>query len=674
MKKAFAPLALLTASLLLAACGNNPAPSSEAISSIEPVPVVKTDSSETLYVKKIANLPDDFIFGMDSSQVISLEQAGVKYYDFDGQEKDVFQILAQNGINSIRVRVWNDPYDASGNGYGGGNCDLAKAIEIGRRATRYGMGLHVDFHYSDFWADPAKQSAPKAWKGLELDDMKVKLYEFTRDSLNAIRKEGIKVNMVQVGNETNGYAMCGFKDPVSFVTLFNEGSKAVREVFPDALVACHFANPEKNQNYANWARALNNYGADYDVFGSSYYPYWHGTLDNLATTLSAIATTYNKKVMVMETSYCFDEEDTDFGGNTISSHLAEYPYPFSDAGQANHIWNLTDTLVNHTTNAIGIAYWEGTWISTGGSNYDENHLMWERYGTGWASSYAAEYDKDVRTYGGGGGQVDNQAFFDAHGHVREPMKVFALMKEGNQDVPKYVDAAESLELIHYTTDNFALPETVNVIYNDNSKSPVPVTWDAFDIEAAKARGNADYDIHGVASGFEVTLTLHMLEYNFVENYSFEDGLDPWVRNVIHGTLADDYVVKITNENPKTGTYAFHLWSNSADNALFEIEQEILIEHGGAYKFQYSLLGGAASSPADPSKQNIYGYVKLGDEILGQADGKFTTYNDGYASFKAEDIIIPEGSRVKVGIHVEANEAKSWCDIDDVMLNFVSAVA
>ena len=79
-------------------------------------------SSDTLYVQKVENLPEDFIVGMDASCVPALEKGGVKYFDFDGTEKDVYEILSQNGINYIRVRIWNDPYDANGNGYGGGNC------------------------------------------------------------------------------------------------------------------------------------------------------------------------------------------------------------------------------------------------------------------------------------------------------------------------------------------------------------------------------------------------------------------------------------------------------------------------------------------------------------------------------------------------------------------------
>lgn len=117
-----------------------------------------------IYVEPIADLPDDFIRGMDASAVLSLENSGVTYYNYEGKEQDVFETLAQSGVNYIRLRVWNDPYDADGNGYGGGNNDVATAVTLGKRATAYGMKVCVDFHYSDFWADPKRQHAPKAWR------------------------------------------------------------------------------------------------------------------------------------------------------------------------------------------------------------------------------------------------------------------------------------------------------------------------------------------------------------------------------------------------------------------------------------------------------------------------------------------------------------------------------
>ena len=154
MKRVFAWLTVCLLAGCLAGCGGEK----------------RVVTSDTLYVPRIEGMTEAFILGMDASIVPSLEAGGVRYYDFDGKEKDVFEILSENGINYIRVRVWVDPYDGSGRGYGGGNCDIGTALAIGKRATRYGMKLLVDFHYSDFWADPGKQMVPKAWVGMEIDE------------------------------------------------------------------------------------------------------------------------------------------------------------------------------------------------------------------------------------------------------------------------------------------------------------------------------------------------------------------------------------------------------------------------------------------------------------------------------------------------------------------------
>ena len=151
------------------------------------IPEEKIEGAD-LFVKKVENLPADFIMGMDASCVPALEASGVKYYNFDGQEQDVFQTLAESGVNYIRVRIWNDPYDENGNGYGGGNCDIENAIAIGKRATQYGMKLLVDFHYSDFWADPGKQMVPKAWKGMDIEEKSQALYAYTVDCLKQLKK------------------------------------------------------------------------------------------------------------------------------------------------------------------------------------------------------------------------------------------------------------------------------------------------------------------------------------------------------------------------------------------------------------------------------------------------------------------------------------------------------
>ena len=671
MKKGVLFLAL--SAMLLTACGGKgDGEGSKSGRTYEKV------QSETLYAKKVIEKDSDFIMGMDVSSVLAEEASGVKYYDFDGKEQDLLKILSDNGVNYIRVRVWNDPYDADGHGYGGGNNDVAAAIKIGKRATQYNMKLLVDFHYSDFWADPAKQSVPKAWKGYSVDQRAQAIHDFTKESLEAMKAEKIDVGMVQVGNETNNGKMCGSINFLQFATFFEQGSKAVREVYPDALIACHFANPEKSGNMKDWASKLDYYGLDYDVFGSSYYPWWHGTLDNLSETLSEIATTYNKKVMVMETSYANSYEDSDLGGNTSPNDGDVKPYPITIAGQANHINILADTIANKTTNGVGICYWEGAWITVG-DDWASNREKWNTYGSGWASSYAAEYDKDVAQYGYGGSQVDNQCFFDKHGKALESLKMFNLVRFGN-DVDLYIDGVEDAILTKYTTDEFELPATVDAIFNDNSRKAVPVTWESFDIAAAKAAGNGRYTISGTAEGgYKVALTLNLMEYNFLENYSFEDGKNtksdgsekestPWViNNLSEKPFSGTYVVKVTNENVLTGSHNLNFWAQEKDTLKFEIEQEVTAELAtGTYKFQASTMGEPKGST---DNLNIYVYAKINGEVVGTAPGTISEYKVWHDAL-LRGIEYTAGDTLVVGVHVECSNAGVWGSIEDCMLNIV----
>lgn len=622
-------------------------------------------TSDTLYVEKVENLTEDFILGMDASAVPSLEAGGVKYYDHDGEEKDVYQILSENGINYIRVRIWNDPYDENGNGYGGGNCDLDNAIEIGKRATKYGLKLLVNFHYSDFWADPSKQMVPKSWRGMSIDEKAEALYQYTKDSLTALVDAGVDVGMVQIGNETNG-AMCGESSSSlggwkKIMQLMSAGSKAVREVCPNALVAVHFANPEKAESYVSYGKNLEYYGVDYDVFASSYYPFWHGTLDNLASVLSDIAETYGKKVMVAETSYAFTPDDSDFYGNTIGEGGGIVKdYPFTPQGQANLVRDVVDTVVNKTTGGIGVFYWEGTWISSGGDSWEENSALWEKYGSGWASSFAGGYDPDDAGQWYGGCSVDNQAFFDKDGHAIESLKVFALMREGNF-TPIVADAVEDVNLMLDLNGEIILPDTVNAIMSDNSKEAIPVEWHNVDYEAMKTGGAAKYDILGTAGGMAAHCYVSMVEYNYLENWSFEDGEVGWTATPI-GKF-DELKVEDKVTDSLTGTRHYHFWGASADSVEFTLEQTVSGLKTGKYNYSISIMGG------DGGECEIYAYVKINGENVYTADAEITVYNEWHTAV-IEGIEYTEGEDIAVGIYVKCGGPNAWGKIDDAMLNSV----
>ena len=625
--------------------------------------VTPLDAKSDIYVKKVENIPDGFIFGMDVSSVLAEEASGVKYYGFDGREQDIFKTLAQAGVTHIRVRVWNDPFDENGNGYGGGNNDINAAVEIGKRATKYGLSLIVDFHYSDFWADPGKQMVPKAWRGMSIEDKTDAVYKYTKECLEKLKAAGVSVGMVQIGNETNG-ALCGEKTWFNIQYLMGAGSKAVREVLPDALVAVHFANPERAGAYENYAWRLDYYELDYDVFASSYYPYWHGTLDNLASVLSTVAEKYGKKVMVMETSYAFTPDDTDFSGNTISDGGAIVKdYPFTVQGQANSVRNVIDTIATKTTNGIGVVYWEGAWITVGTSSWEENSAIWEKYGSGWASSYAAGYDPDDAGKYYGGSAVDNQAMFDKTGHPLDSLRVFHLVKSGNV-VPLVADAIADVNLMVDLNGKIELPETVDAVMNDDSKKAVPVTWNITDkkLDEMYSGGVKKYDIVGTADGLEAHCYVSMIEYNFLNNYSFEDGeLGPWRTNDIGG--ADELYVEKKSTDSLTGEYHAHFWSAKSGTVEFELEQDALDLPSGKYKFTISIMGG------DGGDRDIYSYAKIDGKVVKTAPLKMTVYNEWHTAV-IEGIEYSEGQTLTVGIYVKcAGDGNgAWGKIDDGLLN------
>ena len=668
MKHAKSALTILVAlcmvTAILVGCKPNPG-KSEINSDWRPNPTGADVSSDTLHVTKVENLSDDFIMGMDASCVPALEASGVKYYDYDGQQKDVYEILAQNGINYIRVRIWNDPFDANGKGYGGGNCDIENAIAIGKRATAQGLKLLVNFHYSDFWADPAKQMVPKAWKSMNIDDKTEALYQYTKDCLQKLVDAGVDVGMVQVGNETNG-AMCGESSTAlggwkRITQLMSAGARAVREVCPNALVAIHFANPEKVTNYQSYGKNLEYYGVDYDVFASSYYPFWHGTLENLASVLNEITTTYGKKVMIAETSYAYTAEDTDFFGNTIGEGGGIVKnYPFTPQGQANLVRDVIDTAVNQMEDCIGVFYWEGTWISVGGESYDQNLALWETHGSGWASSYAKQYDPDDAGQWYGGCSVDNQAFFDAKGKVTEALKVFALVKEGNT-VDNRADAIEDVNLIIDLNGEIVLPDKVNAIMLDNSKQQLDVQWTNVDIDAMKNGGVAKYTIEGTAGGMRALCYVSMVEYNFLTNWSFEDGEAGWTATAI-GKF-DEFAIEDKVSDSMTGTKHYHFWGAGANVVEFTLEQQVNSLKSGKYNYSISIMGG------DAGTTEIYAYVKINGEIVHRADTQITVYNEWHTA-KIEGIEYNEGDTIVVGIYVKCAGPNAWGKIDDALLNSV----
>lgn len=408
-------------------------------------------------VTKVTGMKEEFIKGVDVSSYISEIDSGVIYKNWSGEplsRQGFFDFLKEAGVNAVRIRVWNNPYNQRGSGYGGGNNDLEKAKTIGKFATNAGMKVLIDFHYSDFWADPGKQTAPKAWKSYSLSQKANAITSWTSEALGSLIQAGVNVTMVQVGNETNN-GMCGESSISNTCTLYKAGCQAVRSVAKaynrEIAIAIHYTNPETAGRYSSYASYLKQYNVDYDIFATSYYPYWHGTLSNLTNVLSEVANTYHKKVMVAEVSYAHTLEDGDGHDNTITvKDKSSFAYPVSIQGQANAVRDVMQAVADIGTAGMGVFYWEPAWIPVGiyqknSANAAEvlasNQRKWEQYGSGWASRYAGEYENDAANYYGGS-SWDNQAMFDFTGKPLASLNVFRYVDTG-AIAPKQVDSMDT---------------------------------------------------------------------------------------------------------------------------------------------------------------------------------------------------------------------------------------
>ncbi len=373
-------------------------------------------------------IPASFIFGADVSTALSEENSGVVYKNAAGEETDLFQLLKDAGWDTIRVRVWNDPFDENGMGYGGGNCDVNNAVEIAKRCQQVGLSLVVDFHYSDFWADPSKQMCPKAWLGMTLEQKCDALYDFTVSALTRIKETDVQVTMVQVGNEING-GIAGEWSTNGRNQLMNAGSAAVRAVLPDALVAVHFTNVNKS-DAKKYIREVceGDDVVDFDVMAYSYYSYWHGDVDTLKELIKDVRENFSKDVIIAETAYPFTNENLDMHPNSVPNEWCDMKQTIDRDGQAADFKATVKAAVE--AGALGVFYWEPAWIKVPGDTWEEQRILWEQYGSGWASSYASGYDPQDAGEWYGGCAWENQALFDMDGTAAWTLALPNIIRSG----------------------------------------------------------------------------------------------------------------------------------------------------------------------------------------------------------------------------------------------------
>ena len=354
-----------------------------------------------------------FVKGMDLSTLVELERCGAKYYD-NGKEMDILDIMKKYDVDTIRIRLWNDPWSETGESYGAGENDLKTSLEIAKRVTDAGFGVLLNFHYSDFWADPGKQFKPKAWADYGVEELEKAVYDFTAETMEVFEKEGVNITMVQVGNElSNGLLWPEGKVPNydNIAKFVNAGIRGVRKVDGEVPIMIHLDNGGKNELYREWFDNFMQRGEDFQIIGLSYYPFWHGTLDMLEYNMNDIAKRYGKDLIVAEVSMGYTMEDykeyeklsdEERKGYATRQELVEkIEYPMTIQGQYDFMQDFLNRISHIADNkGRGFFYWEPAWIPV--------------HGSGWATPASLKYIQDP---GPCGNEWANQALFDYKGNA-----------------------------------------------------------------------------------------------------------------------------------------------------------------------------------------------------------------------------------------------------------------
>lgn len=670
-------ISLSAACLLLSSCGGNGGSSASQSSyphAFSPYTVGNTTNAEAHdYSKIVVNGPtnalsSDFAFGVDCSEVYQLESLGARYYWEDGKEEDIFKILAAEGANYVRFRNWVDPWSKDGESYGGGMNDTYTDVYLAKRAQAAGLKILIDFHYSDSWADPSKQWMPKAWVDVGKAEIPAKVKEYTVSALNEFKNNGVTVDAVQVGNETNN-KIAGIASSYTSLTaeIITSGTEGAKEVFPNCKSIIHLTNIKSTSGITSYLTNLVTKEAKYDIVGFSYYPYWHGSKANLLKVLSDATALTKKPVMIVETSWGFTDDANDYCVNQFSTESFGQTggYVTSAQGQAAEMSDLVDILSQVPGQmGQGLFYWGASWIPAQGMNWvSKAGAYYNDHGTDGTGDYADSYILP---------SWSNQALFSYTGKVLPSASTYKHIKALDKQAAEVVSGLlnDSLSCtINLADEESSLPTSAQGMTNTGAYRDLAITWDADEVAAMKAAGDGTYTIHGTTDngGFAVTCAV-IAESNFVQDYSFEkqaEGQEVAVGGAWANTCDPEGVSRIEakSEGNRTGSKYFHWYSTVAFS--FELTQTITGVRKGVYSLRTYIMSIAASGY---TKINMWVSVAGGEKIihdsLPQCTGWESSIQTGMKESLLSDIeIATDYSEVQIGLTCEG-KAGSWGHNDD----------
>lgn len=657
-KKIIFSLVLISFSLGLISCGESNSGFSYNDSSFSNSIGNKTNNEshpyDTIKVKKVdSELRSDFAMGVDGSMISKIEELGGVYYNSQGQEQDVYQILRENGVNFFRLRLWNNPANKYGMTYGGGENSIKNDINMAKRAQSAGLNILIDFHYSDFWADPDDQQLPKTWQTLTKEEIPDALKTYTMEALTEFKDAGVNVDAVQIGNEINN-GMCGTYGAIDWnnltssfdyiASLLKSGIEATHKVFPSCQTIIHLANGGNKDEFETYFTNLDSRNVNYDIIGASYYPNLSGDISSLQNNLDNISTKTGKPVMICETSWGFTDKSIE-GVTANQYYSSSYEdvggYLTSEQAQASCIRDIINVLANvPNQKGLGIFYWEPAWLPLAGACWATARGQSYKY-TG-LDNQASDYKDGLATW-------CNQGLFSYTGKALASLSVFKHVRNGFNEVEETMSKVrnETIELTLNIAAEETLPTTYSVETNYDAIRQANIMWDATSIEACKNIGS--HTAHGVVNGVSVTANVVCIE-NFVVDPGFENQGEtdlvkyPW--SIVSKSPETDNVIKLDRKTDTRSGKTDLNWYHSSKQFSFDVTQKITLEVG-TYHLNTFIMGIA---PSDVKHNTLEVYITV-DGTTTSVDMKdiISGWNDGYHA--TDEVVNDKNQPVLSGIEI-----------------------
>ena len=547
-----------------------------------------------------------FIKGMDISSYPEMLDKQYTYYDFNGKEVNLLDFAKEQGFNYGRLRIWNEPERVPESG---GYCNLQDTLKMAKEIMQRGMGLLLDFHYSDWWADPGNQNLPFAWKELSEDELVEAVYDYTKKVMMALAENGTYPDMVQIGNEIR----CGMMWPVGAITnwkglakLINAGIKAVRDTQGerDTKIVIHLDQGGRYYYYEEWFDAALAHGVtDFDIIGLSYYPFWHGTFNDLKNTMEKLIVRYKKPLVLAEIAHAYRMSQGNLFGEA-QERIAGFP---ANPEAQRTVLELIMSIVAHVSNdmGIGVFYWEPFWQAK------------ENDGS-WGSCMVLVDSNGMPTEGCKAFGIDPKS-----ADVNKIAKIYE---------PKAAMLSDKEQLESY------LPQNIKVLMWDGRMESRVVNWELSDIPVSE-----EFSIHGVLSsgeGVQMQIRIDSNAQNLIGNGEFEEELRFWEIRMSHD-VQQEIRQEIAEEFPFEAKNYFYF--SCKENLTLCMKQCIERVEQGSYVLSLEYLGDNTTGV------KVWLYAKSGNKEY-EAD-IFPTDSEWVRQelvFEVEDV-----SAVEVGIKVDS---------------------